>query len=156
MPDCQRASQSLKTHRSRQWTMLTSKPNHKLLDTLDPAPITRLLEGLESQDLLDESPAVCCKRCNNHITELSHQLPVNNQLYHQFVNPSGLEFEIVCFELAPGCSVSGKPTSDHTWFPGYQWQYAYCNQCNEHVGWYYNHNEWLSFFGLITAKLIGL
>lgn len=29
----------------------------------------------------------------------------------------------------------GKPTGDHSWFPPYEWTFATCWRCNEHLGW---------------------
>ena len=95
-----------------------------------------------------------CKTCKNKITTISNKLEIYGAFQHSFLNPGGHVFEIACFFEAPGCVVTGEPTSEWTWFPDYQWQIALCSYCMSHLGWYYLANKKLSFFGLILNTLI--
>jgi hypothetical protein len=72
---------------------------------------------------------------------------------HTRTNPSGIRFTFGCFRNAPGCSCSGAPTGEHTWFAGCRWRIACCGGCGEHLGWAFTGAE--SFYGLILARLVG-
>lgn len=81
-------------------------------------------------------------------------MEINKKHQHTFFNPAGLLFEISCFKDARGCIVAGDPTSEFSWFSGFAWQYATCNQCLTHLGWYYKSSSETGFFGLIVNRLI--
>lgn len=106
----------------------------------------------------DESAAlksvVRCRRCRNYLTENRFLIPVDGEICHFFHNPAGQGFDIQTYHLVEGCIVSGKPTEFFTWFPGHAWQFAYCRQCETHLGWYYSCDGGAGFFGLIIDLLI--
>lgn len=39
--------------------------------------------------------------------------------------------------LADVVTVSGLPTTEFCWFPGYAWRYVHCTYCGSHLGWKY-------------------
>ena len=96
---------------------------------------------------------VRCKACNAQITENEFLIPILGETHHFFTNPAGVGFDILTYAQAEGCSISGTPTEDFTWFEGYSWQYSYCRECHTHLGWYYCCEEIDRFFGLITDRL---
>ena len=100
----------------------------------------------------EEERFIFCKNCNHKITSFEEIIAIDGRYRHTFKNPVGLVFQIGCFRDAEGCVVYGDPTQDHTWFPGFDWSFAHCNQCNRHLGWFYQDNG-RSFFGLILNNL---
>jgi hypothetical protein len=46
----------------------------------------------------------------------------------------------------------GMPTLEHTWFPGHAWSYCVCNNCGQHLGWYYDGQS--VFVGLIKGRIL--
>lgn len=99
-----------------------------------------------------EESVIICRNCGSGITSLDAMIAVHGRHAHTFRNPAGFTFRIGCFFTAPGCSVTGKPTSLHSWFAGFTWQVAYCSRCRLHLGWHYDSTE-DSFFGLILDRL---
>jgi hypothetical protein len=65
-----------------------------------------------------------------------------------------LRFHIICYREAAGCAREGTPTSLHTWFAGYDWCYALCGNCDNHLGWHYNASGRDQFYGLIKDRLV--
>lgn len=100
---------------------------------------------------LEEESRLLCMNCSNEITHVSLGIERGGAFQHLFINPAGLPFRIGCFSQAPGCILHGLPTSEFTWFPGYRWQVALCDNCMTHLGWFYTGED--EFFGLIIARL---
>lgn len=118
-----------------------------------------LIEELEQ--LFDHNPddILCCLHCLTPLTRRSFSISIQQYHSHQFTNPGGFVYNIGCYHSAPGCLISGIPEDAFSWFPGYQWQFAHCEHCQDHLGWYYTPRHGRatpgsSFFGLISAKLV--
>jgi hypothetical protein len=95
-----------------------------------------------------------CATCRARVTTEEARIEVGGAHRHSFTNPGGWTYEIGCFAAADGCRVFGQPTLADTWFAGFEWSYATCANCDEHLGWCYEgpaapHR----FFGLILARL---
>lgn len=95
-----------------------------------------------------------CAACGHRVTYESERIPVAGSHYHTHTNPAGIVYHIGCFRYAPGCSMLGRATQEHTWFSGYRWQIAVCANCGEHLGWLFQNGS--EFHGLITARLASL
>ncbi len=120
-----------------------------------PKPLIDWLpQTLVDDELAPKKSVVRCLRCRNYLTENQYLIPVNGETYHFFKNPVGQGFDIQTYGFVEGCIVSGKPTEFFTWFPGHAWQFAYCRQCETHLGWYYSCDGGAGFFGLITDLLL--
>lgn len=110
----------------------------------------------ETRDQTEEQEEkyILCKNCENKITLPNKQIEVGGLFEHTFLNPGGHVFRIGCFFEAEGCTAVGVPTAEWTWFEGFEWQVAICNQCNSHLGWFYRSMDDRNFFGLILDLLI--
>lgn len=112
-------------------------------------------EAARSSSRIRENGAeLLCRHCRALVTTRGEAIEVEGRHQHTFFNPSGLLFEIGCFALAPGCLVSGAPTSEFAWFKGTRWQYSSCSGCGAHLGWRFLTSGGGAFFGLISNRLI--
>jgi hypothetical protein len=122
--------------------------------TSTTAPLDQLLPQLQDDPALPRSDFILCRFCHAAITTRQQALAVGDNHQHRFINPSGLQFLIGCFRLAPGCDISGRATAEYSWFQGYVWQLAKCSDCGEHLGWFFQNGEADQFYGLIVDKLV--
>src|SRR5262245_11682590 len=84
---------------------------------------------VDDQSASRSDGAIFCARCAALITREAFRVERAGADRHTKVNPASSVFEIACFSQANGCTVHGTPTSEHTWFAGYRWQYAHCRSC---------------------------
>ncbi|MCG8667769.1 MAG: cereblon family protein [Pseudomonadales bacterium] len=126
----------------------------RCLELGDEDPVAKILEAMKSDDESLKKNAILCKQCDHVITFPEDLITINDRFIHTFTNPSGLQFDIQCYHSAEGALVSGKPTDFFTWFKGYAWQFCYCKNCGNHIGWFYSNQE-DQFFGLNLATLKG-
>lgn len=113
-------------------------------------PVQQLLQSLQDSD----GELLLCRCCTNPITKSGEIISIGHSHQYRFTNPAGISYSIRCFQHAPGCSIAGAPTSEASWFGGYQWQLANCCECHEHIGWYYQNTRQRFFFGLIRDRLM--
>jgi hypothetical protein len=72
-----------------------------------------------------------------------------------FANPAGRVFEVLTVRRASG-RISGEPTREHSWFPGFFWCYLSCAECGRHLGWSFGGPDWsapAAFYALITSEI---
>uniref|UniRef100_A0A7S3Z5K1 CULT domain-containing protein n=2 Tax=Lotharella globosa TaxID=91324 RepID=A0A7S3Z5K1_9EUKA len=53
-------------------------------------------------------------------------------------NPTANRFDVIRTNPSVASSavrISHRPTTEHTWFPGFAWQMASCAACDSHLGW---------------------
>ena len=93
-----------------------------------------------------------CAWCQNRVASEKDRFAHNGKGECTFRNPEGIRFEIITFSRTLGCKESGVPTLEHTWFPGYAWSYCQCDDCGQHLGWYYAGQQ--EFAGLIIARIV--
>ena len=79
-----------------------------------------------------------CKKCNYPIALQEDILKVSGTITHSFTNPSGINFNIICFSKALGVLTHGELTREFSWFPDYAWCYSHCINCLLHLGWLFN------------------
>jgi len=101
---------------------------------------------------VDQGNKIRCRSCEHVISDERQRITVDNSHTHNRINPNGVEYYFQCFRAAPGCDTHGIATAEHTWFAGYRWQIVFCNNCGEHLGWYFQGEA--SFYGLIIARLV--
>lgn len=99
--------------------------------------------------------ALYCAGCGHLVTRARWAISIDGH-EHVVFNPAGRVFRVVCFSEAPGAASVGEPTAHFTWFKSYDWTFALCRGCGEHLGWRYAGDASPPvFFGLIKGKLAG-
>lgn len=106
------------------------------------------LKAIVERESADHSDYVLCASCAHVIARRSDRIEVNGGFAHLFVNPAGIEYHVGCFADALGCAISGSPMAADTWFPGFRWRLATCEECQHHLGWYFDNAE-AYFYGLV-------
>lgn len=125
----------------------------RLLENTDATPLQGLLHRLMYAEAVDPDAAVCCAACLHLITSNKERIDIQGGSEHEYTNPHGFRFHIICFREAAGCLREGEATSMHTWFAGYAWCYALCGGCHAHLGWHYaGASDY--FYGLIKDRLV--
>ncbi len=116
-------------------------------------------QGLDPnlQHILDEEKAperglIYCARCSHVVGRSADATSVNGSHEHSLTNPYGISFHLGCFTQALGCTLSGERTAADTWFPGFQWRYASCTGCGQHLGWYFDNAD-SYFYGLVLDRI---
>jgi len=109
----------------------------------------------EKEKALQESEQIVCRQCFHIITRPEEKIQVNGSHQHTFANPSGLIFEIGCFQTAEGCGYTGQASKEYSWFSGYSWRIAVCGKCLTQIGWLFSSSTGATRFnGLILDKLL--
>ncbi len=127
-----------------------------MIDVVDKAR-QGILDPALKRALADETRAkkgyVYCATCSHVVSHIDHRLEVAGTHEHHFVNPHGFHFDVACYREALGCIVSGSPQAADTWFAGYHWRHAQCEECRMHLGWFFANADNHGFFGLIVDKI---
>ena len=104
---------------------------------------------LEEKKEAQKEKIVRCRNCQHEITKPEFAIQPHE---HTFRNPAGYSFHVLCYSDASGAAEAGEPTAEASWFRGYQWSFAICIQCHNHLGWWYRGKD--RFAGLIATRLI--
>uniref|UniRef100_A0A8C6UIZ9 Protein cereblon n=1 Tax=Neogobius melanostomus TaxID=47308 RepID=A0A8C6UIZ9_9GOBI len=88
-------------------------------------------------DIMDRCTSLCCKQCQD--TEIT----TKNEIFSlslcgpmaAYVNPHGYVHETLTVYKANNLGLVGRPSTLHSWFPGYAWTIAQCRTCGSHMGW---------------------
>jgi hypothetical protein len=109
------------------------------------------------KELLQESekPAegfIYCARCSHVIARQSDRIEINGAHARTLANPHGFRFRVGCFSTALGCAISGVREAADSWFAGYCWRIASCEECRTHLGWYFDRADDY-FYGLILDNV---
>ncbi|XP_073708122.1 protein cereblon [Garra rufa] len=88
-------------------------------------------------DIMDRCTSLCCKQCQD--TEITSKNEIFSlSLYGPmaaYVNPHGYVHETLTVYKANNLNLIGRPSTLHSWFPGYAWTIAQCRTCGAHMGW---------------------
>ncbi|XP_062853996.1 protein cereblon [Trichomycterus rosablanca] len=88
-------------------------------------------------DIMDRCTSLCCKHCQD--TEITTKNEIFSlSLYGPmavYVNPHGYVHETLTVYKANNLNLIGRPSTLHSWFPGYAWTIAQCRTCGSHIGW---------------------
>ncbi|KAI4488628.1 hypothetical protein M0802_011444 [Mischocyttarus mexicanus] len=108
---------------------------------------------------LIEDRSLVCIHCNNFIAHQSNMFPMSKEgLQSTYCNGLGIIFETITVYHTKGLILSMDSSStEYSWFPGYAWTSASCNNCTSHVGWKFtavkNNLKPKSFWGLCRRAL---
>ncbi|KAL2091095.1 hypothetical protein ACEWY4_013358 [Coilia grayii] len=98
------------------------------------SPIQRLRCEL---DIMDRCTSLCCKQCQD--TEITTKSEIFSLSLcgpmAAYVNPHGYVHETLTVYKASNLNLTGRPSTLHSWFPGYAWTIAQCRTCGSHMGW---------------------
>jgi len=114
---------------------------------VEPAPKT-----VSEEDLAEPAGDWLCAWCLHRVANDSDRFRYEGRHEFAFTNPEGICFEILTFSPTVGCRKIGKPTLEHTWFPGHAWSYCVCASCSQHLGWHYAGPH--DFAGLIRNRIV--
>jgi hypothetical protein len=94
----------------------------------------------------------CCINCKTFVVKLKNATQIEGRHKHQKTNPQGQQFNILCFDMAPGCSPDGPLTLEATWFSNFQWRITCCKSCKIQLGWQFMGAT--GFYGLIAERMV--
>lgn len=117
-----------------------SAADNHVLSEHDPSP--------EEEELW-----IACRACRQLLARPSDKTIANGSHQHTFANPSGVVFEIACYRSAQGCTLTGPPSTDFTWFAGHSWQITLCGACQTHLGWRFSSSAGIQFYGFIIDRV---
>ncbi|KAH8311243.1 hypothetical protein KR044_005205 [Drosophila immigrans] len=79
-----------------------------------------------------------CRYCNSSLASCSDLFAMSKHgVQTQYCNPAGYihETNTVYRVISHAIGYSGEPSTEFSWFPGYQWHIIICKFCAQHVGW---------------------
>ncbi|CAH2088180.1 unnamed protein product [Euphydryas editha] len=82
--------------------------------------------------LIARKSVLCCSSCAVEIARREHIFAMSSEGVHS--NYTNL-VDIVTESRASNTELSGAPSAEFSWFPGYTWTIALCAACMAHVGW---------------------
>uniref|UniRef100_A0A3P9LUN6 Protein cereblon n=1 Tax=Oryzias latipes TaxID=8090 RepID=A0A3P9LUN6_ORYLA len=91
-------------------------------------------------DIMDRVTSICLFlfilveiHCRNDVF-FSYSLSLYGPMA-AYVNPHGYVHETLTVYKANNLNLVGRPSTLHSWFPGYAWTIAQCRTCGSHMGW---------------------
>ncbi|XP_030376258.1 protein cereblon homolog isoform X2 [Scaptodrosophila lebanonensis] len=87
---------------------------------------------------LKEESLFYCRYCNSSLAYCSDLFAMSKHgVQTQYCNSAGYihETNTVYRVMAHAIGYSGEPSTEFSWFPGYQWHIILCKFCAQHVGW---------------------
>lgn len=86
--------------------------------------------------LLRKCRVLICRRCNIQLGDQAEIFSLSSEgPQGAFVNPGGHVHETLTLYRAKNLRLTGTPSTEYSWFPGYAWTIAECGRCFSHIGW---------------------
>ncbi|XP_045453726.1 protein cereblon-like [Melitaea cinxia] len=83
-----------------------------------------------------QKSVLCCSSCAAEIARREDIFAMSSEGVHSnYTNLGGYMHDIVTVARASNTELSGAPSTEFSWFPGYAWTIALCAACMAHVGW---------------------
>lgn len=106
-------------------------------------------------DSFSDGSVFVCRVCRNPIAHCKELFAMSKYgVQSQYCNSSGYIHETnTVYKLFPNAVIfSGEPSSEFSWFPGYEWHIIVCKRCSRHIGWQFR----ASTENLIPALFFGI
>ncbi len=120
-------------------------------ESVEELPLPSVDVDIDPDPSTKKDDKVRCRNCSYTITRGRWAIQRGGAFQHRFRNPAGWSFQVGCYAKAPGVLICDEPNADHSWFPGYLWQFTLCEKCGTHLGWWYIGAD--EFAGLILTRL---
>ncbi|GBM26111.1 Protein cereblon [Araneus ventricosus] len=86
--------------------------------------------------ILEECCVLTCRDCQSIIANREDIFSMSLQgPQGTYVNPNGYVHEAITVYKAKGLRLTGRPSTEQSWFPGYAWTIVECEVCTSHMGW---------------------
>jgi len=85
----------------------------------------------------EEYRRIRCRTCRNEVGDPGDTFRAGEDPVQVFVNQAGFAHEVMTVRNAWNVLITGQPTTEFTWFPGYAWRHLLCGRCGSHLGWLY-------------------
>ncbi|XP_038054196.1 protein cereblon-like isoform X2 [Patiria miniata] len=96
-------------------------------------PVQRLRLEL---DTLRKCTMLTCTDCGQDIAKKSDVFSMSlDGPMAAYVNPGGFVHDTLTLYRAHNMVLIGRPSQEHSWFPGYAWTILQCRRCTRHMGW---------------------
>lgn len=110
------------------------------------------------KDMLERCEYFGCRYCRNVICHRGDMFLMScSGPQNSFVNSHGFVHDTLTVRVARGLMREYDWTTEFSWFPGYAWKVACCENCSRHIGWCYKSlNADVKpkrFYGLSRANL---
>lgn len=138
---------------NKHFTLFTTTPPVGLTWEENEALPTEKKKPLLTNPALATADRMVCASCGAEITRASYRIAVGGSHRHIMPNSHGVDQEIGCFCLAPGCATAGHFSLDFSSGDTGYWQTSVCATCGNDLGWHYQGADGYGFFGLILDHL---
>ncbi|GAQ86521.1 Putative ATP-dependent protease PIL [Klebsormidium nitens] len=110
---------------------LQDATRQELLETV--GTVYRLRKETKILETLDK---LRCKACEVVIASKSDLMVMSaDGPIGAYVNPHGHIHETLTLRRVQGLALDGFQETENSWFPGYAWTIAHCQNCGYHMGW---------------------
>merc|ERR1719419_1194019 len=103
--------------------------------------------------------------CFERLAKMRDAVPVNNiqeDIFVTHINPSGYYMRILTIKYDEDTRVviSEEEHTNDSFFPGWNWRFMYCHNCNDQIGWFFSpvnkddKNAPYSFMGFWAGKIV--
>ncbi|XP_076469200.1 protein cereblon-like [Babylonia areolata] len=119
-------------------------------------PVHRLRSEIT---IMKKCAVLCCVACSQQIARKEDLFSMSMEgPLGAYVNPQGHVHETLTVYKANNLSLLGRPSTEHSWFPGYAWTIAQCRRCASHMGWKFTAAKRKltpqKFWGLCRSSLV--
>ncbi|KAL8602511.1 hypothetical protein ACOMHN_065383 [Nucella lapillus] len=109
--------------------------------------------------IMRKCAVLCCVACTQQVARKEDVFSMSREgPLGAYVNPQGHVHETLTVYKANNLSLLGRPSTEHSWFPGYAWTIAQCRGCASHMGWKFTATKKkltpLKFWGLCRSSLV--
>ena len=112
--------------------------------------MSAILERILEDNKGPPSELLVCEICGYALADAASKMIVMGIHSHQLSTQQGQSLRFDCYSEAPGISVEGSSKKEHTPFPKYKCQPAFCAQCEEQMGWFFEGPR--PFYGLLADR----